>query len=218
MTWRPTLCHHGKLMKKEVNGTGLFKKIKDAFTGEELMHDLCAHLQALGIHATLLASGSPDAIGPRWKKGPFISESVLGNIKIDGHNLDLLVVGRRSEGGGEDTSGGIVHPYFYVVRAPVEGLEKRLDAKSKSIRKGFFSKDVTDLQWEGGDLAQQLNADADLKAMILSTGLVGLEVRPDKTNRCVRILGYPGLPSREHFDLYDRIAHYIRIITGPRPR
>ncbi len=197
---------------------GFFKKIKDAFTGEELMHDLCAHLQQLGIHATLLASGSPEAIGPQWKRGPFVSEYVVGNIKIDGHNLDLLVVGRRSEGGGEDTSGGIVHPHFYVVRAPVEGLEKRLEAKSKPIKKGFFSKDVIDLRWEGGDLAQQLNADADLKALILSTGLVDITVRPDKTNRCVRILGYPGLPSREHFALYDRIAHHIRGITGSLPR
>ena len=72
----------------------IFKKIKNAVTGEELMRNLCEHLRQIGVNATLLESGSPEAIGPRWKKGPFVSEYVFGNIKIEGQHIDLLQVGR----------------------------------------------------------------------------------------------------------------------------
>jgi hypothetical protein len=196
----------------------IFKKIKNAVTGEELMRDLCEHLRQIGVNATLLESGSPEAIGPRLKKGPFASEQVLGNIRIEGQHIDLLQVGRRGVGGGgEDGGGGTEDQPFYVVRAKVEGVERNLEAKGKPIKKGFFSREVVGFQWEGGDLARRLNADADLKTMVLSTGLVDIEVRCDKNNQCVRIWGYLGFPSREAFDIYDRIASHIRSITGSQP-
>lgn len=179
---------------------GFFKKIKDAMMGafddEGLMNSLCEHLREIGVNATLLEPGSPDAIGPKWKREPFASGFVVGCIHVEGHTFDMIQVERRMAGGAShdddtpDEPSTIVYAYHYVVRGDVEGLEKQLKANVKLITKGFIRREVINFQWVGGDLAQLLNADADLSKLLLREGLSqvpSVEIQLDRTNRCIRM-------------------------------
>jgi len=198
----------------------MFKKIKDTFKETGLINELCEHLRNIGINATLLESGSSEAIG---------GTLVLGNVKVEGRNIDLIQV-ERQPGGGSN----FVYQYHYVVRANVEGLEGKLKAEVKSPtywKLDLIEKRVVDFQWEGGYLAQLLNADFDLKNMLLKGGLDKLVIRPDKEHQCVRIIHMPGtwtpitvgsatiavgrkaLPTLEDFEAYDRIAQHIHSIV-----
>jgi len=200
------------------------KKIKDAVKEVGLMNELCEHLRQIGIKSTLLESGSPEAMGPRWKKSILASSYVLGCIKIEDRNIDLVQVGRLG-----DPQSHLKYEYHYVVRAIGEGLEDKLWAKTKPIG-------PVDFQWEGGYLAQLLNADSDLQDMLLRAGSNRLAISPDKKNRCVRItpipagwttimvgpisipaLGREAFPTREAFEAYDRIAQHIRSIANAQP-
>jgi hypothetical protein len=185
------------------------KKIKDAVKEVGLMNELCQHLQQIGINARLLESGSPDAVGPRWKKGIFASSYVLGCVKVEGRNLDLVQVERQPSQMTPPPYG-----YNYVVRLIVEGLEGKLWAGTKPIG-------PVDFQWQGGYLAQLLNADSDLQDMLLRAGLNKLLISPDKRNQCVRItpltVERKAFPTREAFEAYDRIAQHIRSIAHTRP-
>jgi len=222
----------------------VFKKIKDTFKevykGEGLMNDFCEHLRQIGINATLLESGSPETI-------PSLVRFALGSVKVEDRNIDFIQVNRTSTGGGEDSGPSrLMHLYHYLVRANVEALEDKLKAKLKPIKKGFLSKEVVDFKWEGGELAQMLNADSDLKNKMLKEWLNPLvrpivEIKPHKKHRCVWIMqtterpvslgpsllmsGAQGLreigrktfPTREDFEIYDRIAQHIRSITSAWP-
>jgi len=203
----------------------MFKKIKGAFKEEGLMKELCEHLRQIGINAVLMESGSPEAVGGAFRG------LVLGCVKVEGRNIDLVQVERM---GVEP-----VYQYYYVVRANVEGLENKLEAKGEPKTKGFMSKEVVDYRWEGKDLAQLLNGDSDLKNMLLKEGLDKLEVKPDKKNQCVRItpivktptrvsiggipvkggltVGRKEFPTPGDFEAYDRIAQHIRSIATVRP-
>ncbi|UCH37175.1 MAG: hypothetical protein JSV76_05695 [Candidatus Bathyarchaeota archaeon] len=151
------------------------------------------HLQSIGINATLLESGSPEAIGPMWNFGPINSGTVVGCIRIEDHNLDLIQVERmlRSEGHQDEIPDyHYLFAYHYVVKTNVETHEKTLKANVKPITKGLFRRKVIDFRWEGGDLARTLNADTDLRNMLLRDGLDQLpriEIQLDRTNHCIRI-------------------------------
>jgi len=229
----------------------LLRKTKDAakneYVDEGLMGKLSEHLRQMGLDATLLPPESPEAVGPRWKKGPFASGRSLGCIKIKNRNLNLIQVEKAmteepSHTGGPDGPseegdlGRLVYLYHFIVRVDVEGLERTLKAEIKPIIKGFLSRQTIDFKWEGRELAQRLNLDSQLKNMLLKNGLKKLpiiEVRADKTNKCVRITRTPPIPkwtvgphsreeavalltvgrefpTREEFETYDRIAHHIR--------
>jgi hypothetical protein len=227
----------------------LFKKTKDstknAYNDEGLMGKLSDHLRQIGLDATLLPLGSPEAVGPRWKKGSFVSGQSLGCIKIRKRNLDLIQVEKtRTEepsftggpgGPGDLDLGRLAYLYHFIVRADVEGLERAFKADVKLITKGLLNRKATDFKWEGRELAQRLNLDSQLRNMLLKNGLDNLpviEVRVDKANKCVRITRTPPIPkwtygptgreaasrltvgrefpTREEFEIYDRIAHHTR--------
>ncbi len=97
---------------------------------------------------------------------------------------------------------------------------------------------MVDFQWEGGALAQRLSHDAKLRTMIVRNGLNplprieikahcqprqhrGIEDLPQALldaqtafTPCIRITNrYGRLPTRETFNIYDRIANHIQSIT-----
>jgi len=194
----------------------IFKRmIKTGLKDEELMNEVCGHLRQIGISATTLESEP--------KIHAFTN--YLGSIKVEGRNIDLLEVEMKMVGGGDmgaGTSRGVkTYRYNYVVSAKIDGLEDKLKAATKLIKKGFLRKEVVGLKWEGGDLAQLLNADSDLKTMLDREGLVEHEIRSDKKSQCIRIrqkkfylrIMLPS-PTREAFEIYDRIAQHIRSIAG----
>lgn len=139
-------------------------------------------------------------------------------------------------GGMDDDVGGhepgqVEYTYHYIVRPSVSGREKQVEAEIQLVKKGFLRREVVDFRWKGGDLAQQLNADDDLRKMLLREGLSQLsiiEIYADTQNHCTRITLQPqgqqrvgniltigrAFPPREAFDIYDRIADHIRRFTA----
>jgi len=111
-----------------------------------------------------------------------------------------------------------------------------LKAEIQPIEKGVLRKEVVDFEWKGRRLAQLLSTDSDLRKMILEGGLPHLAVSPDKKDECVAIrrlhqkwhgmmingipvrysltAGGKGFPSREAFEIYDRIAKHVRSIVN----
>lgn len=222
----------------------IMSKKKDEAKEDELINELCERLRKIGINATVVESGSPEDIGG-------LVTFALGNVKVEGRNLDLIQVGKISVSASDPKlqpgesgytrkrgQGSIRYDYHYVVRAKVAGLESKLEAEFKPIekRKGLFGKEVVGFQWKGGELAQRLNSDSDLKNMLLKEGLHRLLIKPEKEHQCVRItpptgpetfsfdfghhaaiLGRKAFPTREAFEIYDKIAHHIRSIASARP-
>ena len=189
----------------------LLRKTKDpaksVYKDDGLMGKLSEHLRQIGLDATLLPPESPEALGPKWKKGSFVSGQSLGCIKIRKRNLDLIQVEKtRTEepsftggpGGPSDLDlGRLVYLYHFIVRTDVEGLERAFRADIKLITKGLFSRKAIDFKWEGRELARLLNLDYQLKNMLLKNGLDQLptiEVTADKANKCVRITRTPPIP------------------------
>jgi hypothetical protein len=221
--------------KKEV-----VKEVKE----DELINELCAHLRQIGLNATVVESGSPEDIGR-------LVTFALGSVKVEDRNLDLVQVEKISviasdpkmrpgQAGytRERGQGSRRYDYHYVMRVKVAGLESKLEAEFKPIekRKGLFGKEVVGVQWEGGELAQRLNADSDLKKRLLKEGVHRLVIKPEKEHQCVRItpptgsktlsfdfgrhpeiFGRKNFPTREAFEIYDKIAQHIRNIADIQP-
>jgi hypothetical protein len=207
---------------------------------EQLMGELCEHLQQIGVKGTLLDPSSPEG----FRFPPF----VLGCVKIEGRNVDVILV----------QSTNIWYNYYYVVRADVDGLEGKLRADFRSdwrdrcclkrdfklVDESLITQEVSGAHWEGGELAQLLNADSDLAYTLYSEGLDRLEIRPDRGRRCVKILhphqrrkvyskrdmgpgdieytvgdesrftiGRKQFPTREAFEAYDRGAYSIKKVV-----
>jgi len=208
---------------KEAKTEGVTKYIRSELYGEVkegakeagLTNDLCEHLRQIGIDATLLEAGSPGVV-----------EGTC--IKVEGRNINFVQVQSLP------STGGLRYHYHYVVLANVEGLEGNLKAEVKPPaywKLDLNEKRVVDFQWEGGYLAQLLNADSDLKNMLLKGGLDKLVIRPDRGRRCVRIVhmlgtwppitigsatiavGRKAFPTLEDFEAYDRIANTIGSIV-----
>lgn len=223
-------------IRKGVFEMGLFKRIKDTVKEVGLINEYCDHLRQIGINATILESESPKGISSTLSLGaPTLS---LGFVKIEGKDIDLIQVDRQPTG----NTGQMMYQYHYVVKANVEGLENKLKAESKPITKGMFSKEVIDLRWDGGEIAQLLNADSELKKILLKEELDKIIVRADRKQQSVSIThppkiprqvsvsigGLPTIPIRgggmtvgrkefptlEEFEAYNRIAHYVRGIIS----
>lgn len=89
-------------------------------------------------------------------------------------------------------------------------------ARTKLTTKGHFSsKKVADVKWIGGELAQNLNSDPDLKNMILKLPYVDALIWVEPTKKGIRIHGkwkssQNLAVTREMFDVYDKIASHIK--------
>ena len=196
----------------------IFRKIKGSIKDEYLLNGLVEHLRKIGIEATILVSEP--------KVQAFTN--FIGSVSVEGKNIDLLEVEMKLVGGGFDGEfhGDIgystsVYRFNYVVQAEIAGLENKLKVETKPIKKGFFGKEVVGLKWEGGSLAQLLNGDNNLRDTLLREGLFEIEIRTDKKNRCVRIRQKPfhsktvlDFPTLEVFEIYNKIAEYLRSITS----
>lgn len=217
----------------------IFKKfLKDAFEKpalemyEKLLTELLARLQEIGVNGTAHLSGSM----MESMSGSLVGR-VAGYVTIEGRNIDRVQV-ETEHGTDPDDMHYARYHYHYIVLASVDGLEKRLEANVKPVRKGFLSRDVVDFQWEKGDLAQRLNGDAELRTLMLQEGLNQLpriEVRTHGKPRKISMIGKPPqgfldaqaafkpcvritntrakLPTRAAFELYDRIAYHVSSIT-----
>jgi len=160
---------------------GLIKKLAG-------LDALCEYYKELGMDASILPDDSSEAV----EKG-FIRQDSGGYIKVTGRNFELVTI--RARGTGRSTSSPISSKqtipleYHHIVRTNIAD-EGSLKATLKKQKRGFLSKEITGVSWEGGRLATTLNSDSGLNASIMNfiTSDDGFRVEPDKKNKIVRII------------------------------
>ena len=79
----------------------------------------------------------------------------------------------------------------------------------------FGSKKITGVTWNGGELAEQLNADSSLNKMIIKQSINDATIFVDPTDNGIRIYGkwknsHDFSVTKEMFEIYDKIAGYIK--------
>jgi len=163
-----------------------------------------------------------------------------GSIRVANRNIDLIELEKLNKHAliREKFSGIMVYaPYVrvlyldiyrcnYIVQAKVDGLEDKLKAKAKpvTVQKDPKSWEVVGITWEGGELAQILNSDSNLRdtlSHMKDSVFSFLEISPDRILERVRIgptgaaYGSPksAFPTVETFEAYDRIASHVRSIA-----
>jgi hypothetical protein len=82
----------------------------------------------------------------------------------------------------------------------------------------FGSKKIIGVTWEGGKLAEDLNADSSLNEMIANQSVNDATIFVDPTDNGIRIYGkwknsYDFSITKELFDIYNNIAGYIKKVN-----
>ena len=99
-----------------------------------------------------------------------------------------------------------------------ESWRLRRVARTRLKTTGHFgSKKIIGVTWEGGKLAEDLNADSSLNEMIASQSVNDAIIFVDPTDNGIRIFGkwkssYDFGISKELFEIYNKIAGYIKKI------
>ena len=101
----------------------------------------------------------------------------------------------------------------------VESWRLRRVARTRLKTTGHFgSKKIIGVTWEGGKLAEDLNADSSLNEMIAKQSLNDAIIFVDPTDNGVRIYGkwknsYDFGITKDLFAIYNKIAGYIKKIN-----
>ena len=97
-----------------------------------------------------------------------------------------------------------------------ESWRLRRVARTRLKTTGHFgSKKIIGVTWEGGKLAEDLNADSSLNEMIASQSVNDATIFVDPTENGIRIYrkwknSYDFSITKEIFDIYNNIAGYIK--------
>ena len=100
-----------------------------------------------------------------------------------------------------------------------ESWRLRRVARTRLKTTGHFgSKKIIGVTWEGGKLAEDLNADSSLNEMIAKQPINDATIFVDPTDNGIRIYGkwknsYDFSITKELFDIYNNIAGYIKKIN-----
>ena len=100
-----------------------------------------------------------------------------------------------------------------------ESWRLRRVARTRLETTGHFgSKKILGVTWEGGKLAEDLNADSSLNEMIANQSVNDAIIFVDPTDNGIRIYGkwknsYEFSITKELFDIYNNIAGYIKKIN-----
>jgi len=101
----------------------------------------------------------------------------------------------------------------------VESWRLRRVARTRLKTTGHFgSKKIIGVTWEGGKLAEDLNADSSLNEMIANQSVNDATIFVDPTDNGIRIYGkwknsYEFSITKELFDIYNNIAGHIKKIN-----
>jgi len=101
----------------------------------------------------------------------------------------------------------------------VESWRLRRVARTRLKTTGHFgSKKIIGVTWEGGKLAEDLNADSSLNEMIANQSVNDAIIFVDPTENGIRIYGkwknsYDFSITKELFDIYNNIAGYIKKVN-----
>ena len=100
-----------------------------------------------------------------------------------------------------------------------ESWRLRRVARTRLKTTGHFgSKKIIGVTWEGGKLAEDLNADLSLNEMIANQSVNDATIFVDPTDNGIRIYGkwknsYEFSITKELFDIYNNIAGHIKKIN-----
>jgi len=155
---------------------------------------LCKYYQELGIKASVLPDKSPEAV----EKGHIKQD--MGYIKVTGREFDLVTIRWKGTTRGSYNLGKvrgvpiatkekIPFEYHHIVRAEIPN-EGAMKAKLKKKTKGIVGKEVIDVSWEGGRLAEMFNSNDELKKSIMKfiEHEDSIKIEPDKKNNLFRIV------------------------------
>ena len=105
--------------------------------------------------------------------------------------------------------------HFIVQQNPGDKL-LNLTARTRLKTTGYFgSKKITVVTWEGGKLAEDLNADSSLNELIVKQSVDDATIFVDPTDNGIRVYGkwknrHDFGVTKELFEIYDNIAGYIK--------
>ena len=107
----------------------------------------------------------------------------------------------------------------FIVRKNAGSSAINYTAKTSLTTQGHFgSKVVTKVEWNGyGDLATELNSDAELNEMIAKQSIRDATIYVEPTDTAIRIRGKWdnnitfGI-TKELFEIYDRIAGHVKSV------
>jgi len=100
-----------------------------------------------------------------------------------------------------------------------ESWRLRRVARTRLKTTGYFgSKKIIGVTWEGGKLAEDLNADSSLNDAIANQSVNDATIFVDPTDNGIRIYGkwkssYDFSITKELFDIYNNIAGYIKKVN-----
>ena len=101
----------------------------------------------------------------------------------------------------------------------IESWRLRRVARTRLKTTGHFgSKKIIGVTWEGGKLAEDLNADSSLNEMIAKQPINDAIIFVDPSDNGIRIYGkwknsYDFGITKELFDIYNNVAGYIKKIN-----
>lgn len=109
-------------------------------------------------------------------------------------------------------------PYYqthFVVAGNGRVFEDRLIARTRKKTKGVIRKEIVDLRWEGGQIADRLNSDSNLKSLLRTVLLEEGDICIDPTENGIRIYGswkpeFKTEMSRQALETYDMIAGHVK--------
>jgi len=105
--------------------------------------------------------------------------------------------------------------HFVVQQNPGQQL-LNLTARTRLKTIGHFgSKKIIGVAWEGGKLAEDLNADSSLNELIAKQSVNDATIFVDPTDNGIRVYGkwknsHDFGVTKELFEIYDKIAGYIK--------
>ena len=104
----------------------------------------------------------------------------------------------------------------FIVQKDIGEKLLNLTARTRLQTTGHFgSKKITGVTWDGGELAEQLNADLSLNKMITKQPINDATIFVDPTDNGIRIYGkwknsHDFSVTKELFEIYDKIAGYVK--------
>jgi len=177
--------------------------------GDKSADKLYAHLLKLGIQAEMLHGHPLQKVCT--KKGGVLGwggeAKSLGLVQVAGKNIGYVNIIRQRHGSGQQE---ITFHYFeYLV--PLREIPSSLCwAVLVTKKRGLFRREVVNIEWRGGTLADTLNGDPTLKQSLLMEFQLNrpldILVAPEPIYRCIRIETGRHLPSGSLFDYLDRVA------------
>ncbi|MFQ5920960.1 MAG: hypothetical protein ACE5JV_02970 [Nitrososphaerales archaeon] len=109
-------------------------------------------------------------------------------------------------------------PYYqfhFVVSTNGRNPGDRVVARTRKKTKGVIHKQVTDVWWEGGPIAKELNGDSQLRSLLTTVLLEENDIYIDPAESGVRIYGdwkpeHKVKISKEAVEAFDIIAGHVK--------